>query len=349
MTRVQIITLALLFIAVGAWPQEEDMRLTLESDKDEYIAREPIKFIITMTNISDQTLRIPEVEYLGKNMEHMLYEITYHEDRMLRIYQYMHNFIIPNPNYVGEALNPGDSIQIFLYPNFTRRYDSPVPGARNQITFKETGNYEVRVVYYVDPILEVLWKPRGGKLYSNPLNLRIREPTREEREILDAIWSSGPDRSFVGPARGDDSPSFHDEPELRRVISKYPDHPMIKHAYLALAKSLSGRIHERQKEEEAAKILEMMMDKYPEFRYEEVRLLLGYAYWRAGKQNEAVEVFNRTLDERPSLRDNYRFMRWKLRATYGPLFSEAFYEWKRSRKRGEIFDEDEFKEIGQSP
>jgi hypothetical protein len=316
---------------------QEDIMLTLRSGQADYVTREPVKIVVDLKNVSGTIVRIPEVEYLGINMEFMYYEIGYPDGRhRYRHFRSLDVFGVKNPEYIGEPLEPDGEIEMLLYPNVTYPIKDRRAGEHDEITFSRPGDYQVTVYYDVPAYWKKLWRPRFGAVRSNTILLHFREPTAEENEILNAIWSLG----LVGPAMGDSQYELFDEAALKRVIDMYPLNPMIKHAKLALAKSYLCQLDDRNSQLAAVQILEGVIDEYPEFRFEEVRQHLGTALWRSGDHQKSAEVFNETLHSRPPLKDNFEFMSVRLAAIYGP--GEPLREWKRCRVSGERFDESKF-------
>ena len=315
-----------LLLLVSTVHAEDAMILHLKADQSEYAFREPVKLTVELENSSQDTLEIPQLWNLGSNMEFMYLELTDpHGAREERKLEYM---FIDRLGCPREVLTPGNKILTFLYPNITRNI-SPTTNERGyRITFDQIGVYEVRVVY-AWYCMWVLTRERE-KLYSNPIELRLREPSEREVEILDAIWNSGERGEYRGPREAENNPSLHDEVALRRVIARFPDEPLIRHAHFGLAKSLCSNPRDLDRLEIAIPILEMLGERYPGYRYAEVQQLLGYSYLRLGKTDEAQEVFLAAMNRVPELFNNGEFMLWKLRA-----FDESVELFAEMRRKGE--------------
>jgi tetratricopeptide (TPR) repeat protein len=305
----------------------EGLVLKIESVKDEYVVREPVKFIVTFYNRSDEDVGIMPCWDLTDNMKYMLLKIRTPggEEFLARNYYWIDHGLQPGKSYYeGVPLNPGDSLETFLYPNITLYHNPetmrPVPQSRAGITFREVGEYEVRIVYVVPAYLVNLW--REGGVLSEPITIRFREPTPEEDEILDAYcWGE--------IAMGDHSTSnSYNRKLLKRVIAKYPDHPMIKYAYFGLAIDL---IYEESRE--AINILEMLRNKYPTFRFEEVMTQLARAYKDVGEREKALGIMKEALEKRPALKDHSFFMEELITISTGTA-SGFLPKWKRAIREG---------------
>lgn len=315
--------------------------LTVKADRDEYVSMEPVRLTVTLRNESGRTIRIPDIEFLGINMEYMAFEIIGPDGkRARRHFSYEQRYGIVSPLYAGEPLLPGRSVTTFLYPNATRRVPPLPDGPRLEATFKETGTYLLRVVYGMPDFYKELWKPPGGELSSNEIKISVRAPTTEEREIIDAIWSEGGRGGFIGPMMGDQYRIWHDEVAIRAVIEKYPNNPMIRHAYLALAKSFCSDDDDKSRMEQAIPILEHMMKAQPSFRFEETRQHLGWAYAHADRSSDAFRVFQETLVVHPELTTNSRFMASALQAT-----GKSYPQFKELRRKGELSENVRFEEL----
>lgn len=317
----------------------QDLRITLSTPQHDYVVREPIKFVVSMKNVGPETIRIVEVFYLkcDANMRHFFIEI---ETPWGKLERRNHLLVVPteiiNKQYNGEPLAPGDSIEVFLYPNFTVPVEPPgLLSARGEgrVTFPEAGTYRVRVAYFVPEYFVNLWRGENGIAYSNWVELRFRDPTPEEKEILDVIWESNPQEL----SSGDDTliPSFN-ELSLKRVIANYPDNPLIKYAYFNLARQIMSLVG-GARNGEAVPIFEMLIERYPDFRYEEVRQHLAKAYFYSGQPERARELMRRTLRERPNLRHHDNFMMRKL--SMEEPTGIATIKWRKLRRKGIRIDD----------
>ena len=200
---------------------------------------------------------------------------------------------------------------VFLYPNASFAID---PISKKKIantfgyTFSDSGIYRVRLCYFVPEYYEFLWKGTDGELWSNEMTIEVREPTSEEKEISDSLWSGGSIHLTMGDNRLQVMPS---EKALRHLIIRYPNHSLIKYAHFYLARSLTffKRRSTIADFEEAIRIFEMMCKKYPGFRFEEVHQHLATAYGRAGRSEDARKVLDFALKKKPELLNHFYFMR----------------------------------------
>ncbi len=299
---------------------QTDMALTISADKHEYVYREPIKVTMTLKNISDKELRLPRLCDLSSvanwseyNNPYIVYDVVTPGGDGFRRQRYKpartgdRRLALPGED-PGDPLAPDRSVSIFLYPVVMQRMPGKGENVRDSLAFTEIGRYSLRVVYRVDPSRTLLWKPPGGELSSNAIEIWIRRPMIEERNILDAVWLDGKRGGYLGPIEGDQDPWWHNEAALRDVIRKYRKNPLIAHAYLALAKSRCFDSHDKKRVGGAIPILEMLIEDYPDFRFEETRQHLGYAYHAVGRYNDATRLFQDTLAARPELYSNWSFM-----------------------------------------
>jgi hypothetical protein len=313
----------------------QGLDISISSPKTSYVVGEPVKFEIRITNNSDSVKRIVDIEFLGSNMEYMLFEITTPDNvREIRntkkaIIHYMYN-----PNYSGEPLQPGEFVLTYLYPNSSRVINSEeIYGEehRSGRTFPRPGLYKIRAGYFVKEHQVVLKESVGGVLYSNALELEFRAPTAEEREILSAYWGGA---NFMADGSEIDSGSQHDVQALRSVIAKYPDHPMTKYAYFGLLRTMStirldGTIVNL---EEATALSEVLRRDYPQYRFVEVRKLTAGALRKAGRRSEALALYQEALSKEPGLIHYYGFMGALVYCDTGG--SDGVREWENRRRRG---------------
>lgn len=337
-----VLTVQLLFI-VPTLSYSEELSLLLRTAQNEYILHEPVRFALTLRNVSDERQKVAEVSLWDMNMEFTFLEITTPEGELqFRRYQYETVTAIWNAFYEGEPLEPGGSIESFLYPNvsFVMTDGKQRDQYRGlEFTFPRVGTCKVRVCYFVSSFWEHLWKGEGGELYSNPITITFREPDSKEKEILDALWAGGTTEIAIG----DDMLAFSfeesQERELERIIEKYPEHALVKYAYFYLARSLvtlSGG-YVRGRVESGVELFETLMKRDPDFRYEETRQLLAMGYDRVDRKEDAIKLFSQTLTERPSLENNYRFMSRKIMVETGNN-KIAVEKW-RFKRRGIKFPE----------
>jgi hypothetical protein len=306
----------------------EKIAVALDPLKVEYVAREPVKFRVVLSNISSEPVHVPEVRFYDMNMEFFQLRIVPPgENEEIRKFRYKSAYGIANENYGGELLMPGDSIQSFLYPNVTYLVDDGRlvdPGP----TFAEPGQYEVQVCYTVPAHQKVLYTNEAREICSNTVILTFRRPDDVEAEIVDAIW----DDSTPALSMGDNSPfpPFNIS-SLRAILERYPDHELSSYVRFALARSLVSISTAKRTAEanEAIELLEPLRDT--DFRYfDEVCLHLSVALFVSGDQATSLRVLEQLFDERPALRSDYRTMsRYLIQKTQDPMSIER---WQDARK-----------------
>lgn len=345
LTRIFWIVLTTLSLLVGnAVAQLGVLRVTLSSEKAEYIIREPIKCRVTLENVGGKSINIPEIEYLGANMEYMQIRVVRPDGSVqLRSTQHKSSPMVRSAYYTGELLGPGETRQCFLYPVLS----NSIGEDENLLTFDEPGSYQVSLCYVVDSFRKVLYGHDSDAICSNEITLVFREPDDVERELLDALWYGSEavhalihgDKSIVGR---------HDVERLRQAMKRHPGHDLLPYLQLAVARSLTSelvdsilsdfpRTKSRSRESgplDAVPVLLGLMDEYPDFRYEEVRYQLGEAYRASGRTVEATAVYERLLAHRPELRDDYDIMKsyfWS-KGNNEERAASAFESWSRSRR-----------------
>jgi hypothetical protein len=310
------------------------LSIKLDSPQYVYVLGEPVKLRVTLQNDSTETIRIVHLAKLGQHMEFMHYELVEPSgSEYLCWSQLGHVHRALDPLMSGEPLRPGEAVVAFLYPRKVFKATSPTgAGRRGSVDlFAEPGTYRLRIVYGVSKVYERLWYAGQNGRESNELILTFRPPDSKEREILDARaagWN-------MGAAAGelDDHAAF-DEDALRRVIRKYPDHPLAKYARFALARSLTriDRDGIASTGSEGVAIFESLRERVPDFRGEEISKQLGTAYYHLGDRNKAVHVFEDALVRYPHMRLTYAFMASYIRVlTNDP---GAVQRWSEGRSEG---------------
>jgi hypothetical protein len=158
---------------------------------------EPVKVYIHFENTGRNVVHIFGVDRLGSNMRYMFLEL--HHPRGLiewRSFQYLDIIEVIDPAYAGEVILPGESTDIAIYPHMTQLVGPPEMrheiGPATRFTFDVPGMYTVRVAYWVPDRYEVLWKPPGGIIYSDPFEVVVREPDASERGILRRLFIGNP-------------------------------------------------------------------------------------------------------------------------------------------------------------
>jgi hypothetical protein len=314
--------------------------LSLRSVKDSYVLKEPVKFTAVLTNVSNTEARIMEVGELTPNMEYMYFEIEYPSGRVdCRRFRFMEVEMIPNPEYTGEPLPPGQSVYIILYPNVSEVIRSSSVEQSGGQTFNEAGTYKVRLVYSIPKVWDNLSPNRV--VVSNSIEINFREADQIESEILDACWVGGGGWFSVGEGCPGSFPEEY-ESNLRDVIERYPDHPMNDYTRLLLASALISFTLEAhaQRIAEGFEVLDELDrlvgkidgDRDVSFRSTERAMLRGYGLCSLGKKEESMIAYRNALQKKPQLRTNSYFMWGFLECEYDT--PEPVSKWWRNRRNG---------------
>ncbi|MCH7549387.1 MAG: hypothetical protein IH969_07630 [Candidatus Krumholzibacteriota bacterium] len=161
----------------------------------------------------------------------------------------------------------------------------------------------------------------------------MRVPSREEREILDFLWSEA---NTNASAMGDFSVArFDDEAGLRRVIRENDTSELVNYALVALARTLAWDSKNVSANEEALEVVTRLKASMPDFRKEALARLHGLLVFQLGDRAEANRIFRSEVRRMPYLVDVFEFMSWRL-----PIYSSDpnnFRDWKRSREMGTPF------------
>jgi hypothetical protein len=312
------------------------MHVELQADRSHYVTREPMVFMVSLTNETDDDMRIPDPLEFDNNMKHLFLEIT-GPDGMARFRrsQFRWATVFLNPDYEGEPLAPHHTIVSTIYPVVSFDVDTltnSVVSGTFGLTCPEPGEYKVRVHYWDDQNHPLLWQSGDGSVASNEIRINIGEPTADERAILDAIWASGSAPLQIG----DDQSALCDEEALRAAIADYPESRLAPLTRFYLARSLSSirkwgsPIDEAHRE--AIAILEELREAHPRVRQKEVLLNLAVAHIRLDENERALEVLKAAFKAAPELKDNYSAMHLRLIADTSR--STRVDEWRKDRMRG---------------
>jgi len=310
--RAFIVSLIVLAFLFAPFVTSAQVRLSIQTDSNDYVIREPVKISVQMSNATPDTVRVFPINELGNHMKHMFIEVT-RPDGVVEWRKFLVVFYIEarGAGPVGEPLPPGACLDLSLYPYMTYLVGPPPVKAKTgaaRFTFDRSGTFQVRVAYCVEDSYRHLWKPEGGILFSNSIELHLREPTPEERDILDAIWAG--DRFAM--LCGDETTHLKgDEQKLRNVIAKYNDVPLIRYAKLSLGRTLAYQA-DRTSASEGVALLEDLSKQFPSFRAKEIMFNCAKARDQMGETAEALRIYDSALDKFPALIDDYTFMTGKL-------------------------------------
>jgi len=331
-----------LFVAVAmtlcsseAFPADP-IKVTLESVKDEYVIKEPVRFKVTLTNVSVFEQRIMPVDkwYMTLKRYMSTMNVTTPDGKKeLRQIPYMEvNWLRGGgvSHYKGEPLAPGESIVTYIYTSITilrgdvTREEILENKERRKLTFHEPGVYKVSIVYKTSPLNVKIFCKKGG-LHSNDIYIKFRKPTPVEEEILDSCRNN---TQALNGYRFKVS-RVGRMPEL---IEKYPDQPLIRYLefLMGVAKYTAHQYGE------AAKYFNAFSRKYPDFRFFETQVAIGRSYLGMGEKEKAVALVDSTLTVDPSLKDVPDIMKIKAEALHG---RQGYHKWLRAREKGiDIFD-----------
>jgi len=306
---VSLVALGFSFAPMATFAQ---VRLSIRTDSADYAVREPIKISVQMTNATPDTVRVFPINELGNHMKHMFIEVT-RPDGVVEWRKFLVFFYIEARGVgpVGEPLSPGEMLNLSLYPYMTYLVGPPPIESERlaaRFTFDRPGTFHVRVAYYVEDECRYLWKPEGGILYSNSIELHLRESTPAERDVLDAVWSG---ERFTMLCGDEATHLKGDVQKLRAVIAKYGEDPMIRYAKLSLGRTLAYQT-DRASASEGIALLQGMSEQFPGFRAKEILFHRANALDLMGETPAALQLYDAALDQFPALIDDYVFMTRKL-------------------------------------
>ena len=325
------------YLGAGVSAASDEVVLRIRTNKSVYKLNEPVKCVVTLVNNSETRQHLHSISDMTMNMDFMYYEVRTPANSVeLRNSKFIAFDRAWDSRHAGESVLPGDSVMIYLYPHVTRliRHErQPNPTRTAAVMFSSLGVYTVRLFYQVPRAYPKLWQPPGGELGSNVLEIEIVGPDEIEEEIFDAYWSGSPEGAAL---LGEMNPHTEfDEARLKRLIEQYPDDPAIRYAYYALGRSMTRIVRGNAAPEanDAIAYLNYLVERHPDFRFEEVRKHLGTAFYYSGDRERALVVYTNALEIHPELRDCYRFMVRYISMATGDY--SMVYEWRKSRARGE--------------
>lgn len=319
-----IFSMILVLFATQGIVAEGQVTLTLTSYADSYVLHEPLELRGELVNDSDQTIRIYGMEqFSDENMPCLFLEITTPDGRQQqRRTCFSLVSVVKSATYLGDPLGPGERFGFKIYPSETYFIDNLNEGGW---TFPVAGEYRVRLVYEVEEFRERLWKPVANRLYSNQIKLRITIPSSAEKEILDSYW-----KHVVPYGEAWDGKRMwgFDIPELKRVLEKYSNEPMIKYIHFALLNEASGAVGADLPN--AKTHAELLMSRFPDFRSGLVRSAYGTALIASERKAEGLKMWEDALRVDPLLENNVQFMQLKIGTEKGS--DKAFWRWLYRRK-----------------
>ena len=305
---------------------ESPLRVTLSAERTDLLEHEPLKMTVEIRNVSDHPVNVASIQDINMydDMRFTLVEVSTGKGRAeLREGAVSTTDVDFGSGYRGDSLPPGGLILFNIYPNVTYRFERTSNEEARQALDKP-GNYTVRVVYHIPSDVRLLPPGPGGMVFSNAVLFQVRKPTRQEKEILDAMWTGS-------AANSDYERGAFDEKKLRSVIDKYPDLRLIAYAKFSLARSLAGRAPV-----DAQAIYRDLMKKYPHFRDEEVHVQMGYAAINARDYKLALDTMTELLSRRPELQNTYEVgHRYLWAKTQGV---DAVSRWLEARRLGKTVD-----------
>jgi hypothetical protein len=280
-----------------------DVRIV--SDKDQYVWGEPVQISVVLRNDSGAGIRFPHLFLLDPEyMNFMFYEVVGPDGvmrrlKLVRVTQYS----VWNSEYIGVPLADGDGVHLYLYPNLSNvevNIDGSETGMDWSKTFPTPGKYQFRVVYRARGDLEELLQ---GEWPSNQIELRMIAPSRDEREILETLWSCLPE----GEGGVDWSPS--ELSRLRTLLARYPDSHLRAHVQFGLARGLLSESGDEEADSEAKRseswfLLDDLVGRQPTFRSHEVQRLRAEVLFAAGEVDDGSNVLLDAMQREPALWTN---------------------------------------------
>jgi len=334
--RIKTAVLLLAVIAAAGAAEiyaEEPVKFTIESDKDEYVVNEPVRFKLKLKNISETEQRVltdlGERHYLSLT-RNITYNITTQEGIEEKRYIPSGADLIGDiRNYKGVPLAPGDSLVAYVYPfssfpkGRTTREEELKEKKRRYRTFNKPGTYKISIVYEATPEKFNNIYTREGGLRSNEIAVHFREPGPVEKKMIDAMnHSITTDYDIYNRVEPEDA-EFMSE-----LIEKYPDNPLTRHLELRVA---NARYWEGKLEEAAEKFREVNR-KYPDFRHHNVQLFLARTYLKMGKKEKAIEAIDTAFRNDPECRELRSLNELKAEILYGKR--DAYRKWMEARIKG---------------
>lgn len=320
-----------------------DLVCVLRPDTLSLSLGEPVRFVVTLENRSNRVLHVGTIRDVSHgDATYLCYRV---EDpggqKSVRSFEDM---IVDAMGYDFEPLAPSAARTVLLYPNLTTRRISYFE-ERTERTFPRVGTYRIRVGYTVRRAWEELWHPPGDTLWSNAAVVYVREPTPQEQEIYEAIWSGRGEWSL---ARGDMTFGTFDENALERVIERYPENPAIRYALWARARALSPPAR-TWTHAQAVDALDEIRKRWPRFRPQEISYLRTDLLVRLKRFTEASAEVERGLGMWPWLRDSSRYMTVRIWAYARGETKATHYlqnELSRARKEGRPFRLADYPDMG---
>lgn len=299
--------------------------LDISTPKLTYLIGEPIKIDAVLTNESSRTIWIRDI---GCSIPF--------------------DFQVTCPTGVTESadacgvvishcgtvpLPPGSGTYETVFPTTasgTIRGTGPCP-------FAIPGEHRVRLFYRSQPD----WNRYVGdaEVVSNELILRFVGPDSVEGEILGALSHTEKLR-LLTTWWCLEFYQNEDEVHLRSVIALYPEHPATNYARLQLVKYIGLE----RAPEEALRILLDLMNRDPEFWFEEVRIMIAKQMRYVGREADGRPYLLEAFHRRPLLITNPAFA-WEYLVSLGghdPDWKVPIKTYRERRERGELRIEDYF-------
>jgi hypothetical protein len=193
--------------------QGPSLRVNLAPGKDRYRFTEPVTLGVSMTNVSDRPILVPEAS---------------------PAYGQIRYFVRKPAGNVVEYRAPvvkETERSRFLDPQGSTAYVTGVAVGAGGVTFDQPGRYEIRAVYR-DPVLgEVLW--------SDVASLWVRAPSKQEEWIADRFfdWQTALFYYFAGGYHLNKGMGNLEEITAYEPLQK---HPFVAHANLVLGLNALG-------------------------------------------------------------------------------------------------------------
>ncbi len=294
--------------------------LSISTPKLTYVIGEPIRIDAVLTNESMRTIWICDI---GCEIP-FDFEVRCPNGGLERVAVCG----IVSSNCGTVPLPPGSGTYQAVHPTTA----SKETFGAGSCAFAVRGEHRVRLVYRSMPDDN---KYVGDlEVTSNELVLRFAQPDSAEREILGAL-------SHSAKARGETKWCLEyyqraDLDLLHRVVALYPEHPTANYARIQLVRYLA-----LDEADVALRLLLDIVDRDPEFWFEEVRIMIARQTRYVHRASDAVPYLMEALRRRPLIITNPAWgLEFALAAGGLPGDTNPMADYRVRRERGELRVED---------
>jgi hypothetical protein len=304
MSVLRLMTICL-SVSLGCNSEPSAIAVHLKPAKTDCVVGEPLRFAISIKNVSSETLRVPPIETITDGTMLFTYFEVKHPDGHVERRRYRTHYVDGFWNFAtsGAPLAPGDSIYFFAYPEYT-----PIRVSRNgkdkeksfadSRTFPAPGKYRLRAVAHIWPEFKNLY---AGSWRSNEVAIVVSAPDSVGARILSEVRECGASVSDGytegGPVR------------LEHLIEEHSTHPMIKYARLATAHAHRwGQVGKHNADlPRAMNDYRAIARAYPDLFPEEIQYWLANTCRDAGREDEAQQLIADLMSAHPELWTDSRF------------------------------------------